>query len=90
MLTSPRMTIETHLAIVVVLRFCHALFHRVQVNMQVEPLADLLADFRCRGIGAYECKSCIKEYCANRLWLFKQELPYFLYTASAAASAAPT
>ena len=74
LLASPGMAVEVkrHLAIVVVLRVCHALFDRVEVDVQVESLADLLADFRYGGGRLYECEAGIKEDCLEGLWLFKR------------------
>src|SRR5439155_8446232 len=54
-----------------------ALFHRVQVNVQIKSLADLLADFGSRGIRTDERKACVKKYGTDGLWLFKGH--YHLY-----------
>src|SRR5438876_11172738 len=72
LLIAPGMPIEAHVAVVIVLCLDHALFYCSKMNMQVKSPANLLTNFRCRGIGTYECETCIKKDGTNRLWLFKR------------------
>jgi hypothetical protein len=65
------MAFETCLTKVILIGFCHALVEFVDVDMQAELLADFLADFRGRGVGVQEGKTCVKKYCAYCLRLLQ-------------------